>query len=328
MSQIATKFIADNAVTELKARLSNAAYLRARNAANSADVNILRVNSSNVIEFASLPQASGTPSSGNDLVNKTYADSITGTGANTALSNLASVAVNTDLLPGTTATLDFGSSSKTWVSAFIGSLKDASSVIAVDAFNRTLKSSAGVTRLNFASTFLATTGDLRPSVTATDSIGAPGTSYLSLVVNNATDDSGNVAIQFFARTLKNSSGTTLIDFSGSNPQTATTPSAANDITNKAYVDSVASAQKTWNLEALTLNGTDITNQYKDLAQVAVTGSIFFLVNGLWQRPTTDYTISYTGGAGGKTRLTFAGDLATGGGAELVSGDVIYIQYQY
>ena len=77
-----------------------------------------------------------------------------------------------------------------------------------------------------------------------------------------------------------------------------------------------------------MSGTDITNQYKDLAQVCVSGSIDFFVNGVWQRPTSDYTISYTGGAGGKTRLTFAGDLATAGAAALASGDVIYISYQY
>lgn len=46
MSQIQTKFIADNAVTGLKQRLANDQALRARNAANNADISILKVNAS------------------------------------------------------------------------------------------------------------------------------------------------------------------------------------------------------------------------------------------------------------------------------------------
>jgi hypothetical protein len=87
-------------------------------------------------------------------------------------------------------------------------------------------------------------------------------------------------------------------------------------------------QKTWNKENLTLNGTDITNQYKDLAQVIVSKSLDLVVNGVMQIEDVDYTISLTGGAGGKTRVTFAGDLATGGAAELISGDILRFKYQY
>lgn len=74
---IGTAQLAANAADGTKIRLANNEYLRARNAANSADVNIARVNASDVIEFASIPQAAGTPSSPNDLVNKAYADALT-----------------------------------------------------------------------------------------------------------------------------------------------------------------------------------------------------------------------------------------------------------
>lgn len=58
--QISTNALASNAVTDPKIRLTNAGWLRARNAANSADVNLLRLNSSNIFELASpLPFASG-----------------------------------------------------------------------------------------------------------------------------------------------------------------------------------------------------------------------------------------------------------------------------
>lgn len=78
MAKIKKSFIVVNDVDDTLIRLRNDSYFRARNAANSADINILKVNASDIIVFGSLPQAAGTPSSGNDLVNKTYADSISG----------------------------------------------------------------------------------------------------------------------------------------------------------------------------------------------------------------------------------------------------------
>lgn len=58
MTQIVTKFIADNAINGNKIRLNNAEMLRGRNQANNADINILSINTSNNIEFQNLPYAS------------------------------------------------------------------------------------------------------------------------------------------------------------------------------------------------------------------------------------------------------------------------------
>lgn len=49
--QLGTSALAADAVTGAKIRLDNNQYLRARNAANSADIDILKVNSSDKIEF-------------------------------------------------------------------------------------------------------------------------------------------------------------------------------------------------------------------------------------------------------------------------------------
>lgn len=76
---------------------------------------------------------------------------------------------------------------------------------------------------------------------------------------------------------------------------------------------------------------DITNQYIDLSNVANTGSILYAVQGApaqIEGASYDYSISYTGGAGGNTRLTFLNGLATGGTSALVAGDVLQIQYRY
>jgi len=81
-------------------------------------------------------------------------------------------------------------------------------------------------------------------------------------------------------------------------------------------------------EQLTLNGTDITNQYKDLGFAAYSASSISLsvVGGIMQNRGVDYSVSLTGGASGVTRITFLGDLATGGAAELISGDILIVGY--
>ena len=76
MAQIQKKFIAANAVDQSKIRLANNSYLKARNNADSADVNMFKVNASDRIEFASLPQVSSDPSANNDLVRKSYVDAV------------------------------------------------------------------------------------------------------------------------------------------------------------------------------------------------------------------------------------------------------------
>lgn len=84
----------------------------------------------------------------------------------------------------------------------------------------------------------------------------------------------------------------------------------------------------------TLSGTDITNQYIDLGHVAQgasasTNSVLFLpANGPAGLKGADYTVSLTGGSGGVTRLTFAGDFATGGASALVAGDNVQIYYAF
>lgn len=88
----------------------------------------------------------------------------------------------------------------------------------------------------------------------------------------------------------------------------------------------------WNKERIALSGTDITNQYIDLAHVAQNNSITFMAkggNGLFiEGGADDYSVSYTGGAGGNTRITFLNDIATGGPSALTSSNIVVVQYQY
>lgn len=109
------------------------------------------------------------------------------------------------------------------------------------------------------------------------------------------------------------------------------PSSTNEVANKGYVDSQIGAISipTSKKQSFTLTGTDITNQYVDLLNVAKTDSIDFFVVGAGPcYEGLDYTVSYTGGAGGKTRITFAGDFATAGATPLAAADVLKIYYTY
>lgn len=76
MAKIQKKFIESNAVDESKIQLSNEGALKSRNAADSADVEILKVNSSDRIEFSSVPQVAADAVTGNDLVRKSQIDGL------------------------------------------------------------------------------------------------------------------------------------------------------------------------------------------------------------------------------------------------------------
>lgn len=87
-------------------------------------------------------------------------------------------------------------------------------------------------------------------------------------------------------------------------------------------------------DIITLSGTDITNQYVDLAHAATGASAsvnsisLAAVGGPEQLKAVDYTVALTGGVAGVTRITFAGDLATAGASELIAGDILMISYSY
>jgi hypothetical protein len=86
-----------------------------------------------------------------------------------------------------------------------------------------------------------------------------------------------------------------------------------------------------NKQTFVLAAADITNGYIDLAQIARTNSIIFQVRGapnLLEGASYEYTVNYTGGSGGNTRITWLNDLATVGPAALVAGDVIQVTYEY
>lgn len=304
MSQIKSKFLEANAVDDSKIKLRNDQYLKARNAADSADVNILKLNASDVPEFAFFPEKSGTPTSANQLVNKSYVDSVA-TGldvkASVRLATAAALPANTSAGSGVGKTLT----------------ADANGALSVDGVavavgNRILVKDEA-TALDNGIYVVTAAGDGSNPYVLTRAIDA--------------DQDAEVTSGMFTFVEEGSSN----DNSGwvlstNNPITVdTTALAFSKFSDSAAV--VITNEK----ETFTLNGTDITNQYIDLANVARNDSIHFMVKGsgsLLEGASHDYSVSYTGGAGGNTRITFLNDLATGGNAALIAGDIVQVQYEF
>jgi hypothetical protein len=524
MAQIQKKFIAANAVDETKIRLSNNSNLRARNAADSADVNILKVNASDVIEFSSLPQVTSDPSAANDLVRKSYVDAtLEGLKPKAAVrvATTANIVIATalnsgDVIDGITLAngdrvlvkdqtdqeengiyiagvtparyTDFDSltpideingayvpvqvgtanAGKFFVESAVVAVLDTdpitfaffnsvtalsggngiditSNVVSVDHDGEgltfsgvqlaleldgsTLSKSAsglkvadlGIDSAQLASSAVTTAkinndavdkdkiaadvagnglgqnvdGSLEVKVddstieintdtlrvkdagitnakvaTGIDAVKLADGSvtntefqYINSLTSNAQDQidgkmssalatdkifigsAGSLAVAQTMSgdaTLVASGALTIANLAVTNAKVATGIDAVKladgSVTNTEfqYINSLSSNAQTQisarlqnvDSEQLTLDGTDITNQYKDLSFAAYSASSISLsvVGGVMQQRTVDYTVSLTGGAGGVTRITFAGDLASGGDAALIAGDILIVGY--
>lgn len=68
MAQIKNKFIANDAVTGSKIRLNNNESVRARNAGDSADVELMKLDSSDILQFLSHPRISSAASNTDDVL--------------------------------------------------------------------------------------------------------------------------------------------------------------------------------------------------------------------------------------------------------------------
>lgn len=209
--------------------------------------------------------------------------------ADTNLSNLSSTAFNVDLLPNTDATRNIGNNAYRIQNIF------------------TTNISAGTSSPNIA-----------------------------LLSGMLQDSSAADSVDFDTRKLK-SAGVIKLDWAGTDISVNTRkiidvvdPTLAQDAATKNYVDTaissvpVSSAVK----RSVTLTSTDITNQYIDLTDVVVANTVFLTRLGVVQRQGYDYSVSLTGGVGGKTRISFTsgGDLASSGGYPVIDGDIIEVQY--
>lgn len=272
MSQIVTKFIQDNAVNDLKMRLRNNQPLRARNAADSGDISIIKVNASDVPEFSVQAQSPFTPAANDDIVNKLYVDSALSSVFNSDWKNSVRAATTANITLSAPQTID------------------GVSVIAGDRVlvkNQSTASANGIYVVAAGAWARSTDADVDSEFT------------------------GMMTIPVVEGTLN---AKTMWYLSTNDPIVVGTTSIA-------FLKLVHLPKK----QSITLNGTDITNQYVDLSFSAQADSMDLVVDGIMQAEGSDYSLSVVGGV---TRLTFLGDLATGGAAALVSGDILKVKYNY
>ena len=369
MSLIKTKFIEDNAVIGSKMRLENNQAFRARNVGDTADIEILKVNASDVIEFLGNvdmgsfqiknladptdpqdavtlsflngaiggitdPKEATRVSTTTALPTNTYDNGTSGVGAtltadaNGALPLIDGVNLSigdrilvkdegggTDLKNGIYEVTQLGDAGNPWILTRTTDADEDADVtqgmfvpVAEGAVNGALgfilttpdPITVGTTAISFT--------QFGESVQAGDGITKTGTT----ISVNLTANGG---LQFNADTPTNSLGVNFDD------------ADFIDGTTKAGAGGEVAGRRSFR-ETFTLTGTDITNGYVDLTKIAGRDSIILQPDGgPKQNEALDFTVSYTGGAGGKTRVTFFGDLASGGPAALTSGDILYINYQ-
>lgn len=282
MAQIRTKFIQDNAVNDAKIRLRNAQNLRARNAADNADVNILQVDASDRIVFASVPQVAADATVANDLVR--YSQLLAFTQGTKPKQAVATVA-----------------------------LADIDLAVAADPNPVSGHTILDGQRVLLAGQTASEENGIYVAVDADD----PATWTRSLDFDDVTEIPGAYTVVQFG------------DEQGAVYVTTSSP-ATLDTDPILFVKEAAAAQVLQSEELFELDGTDITNQYVDLAETANSAASIslFALEGPIQEKAVDYTISLAGGAGGVTRISFAGGLATAGASELVAGDKIVVQYSY
>lgn len=305
MALIQGKFIANNAIDASKIKLLNDQALRSRNAADNADVDLIKLDTSDniilandafigankIVTAAEKGAANGVaPLDGSGLISSIYLPSFVDDVLEYA--NLAA-------FPGT------GETGKIYV--------------ALDT-NKTYRWSGSAY--------------VEISASAVDSVQG-----LTGVVSLDTDDiPEGVSNLYYASSLFNtdfssktsddlSEGVTNLFFSDARAKTAAvvnstagseTDQAASVSAMKSYVASeIGAAAPTFDTQIITLTGTDISNGYVDLAQTPTALLDVTPVGALKQEEGVDYTLS-------TNRLTFAGDLAT----LLVTGDKLMVTYAY
>lgn len=305
MSLIKGKFIESNAITADKVRFLNNEFVKARNAADDADVNIIKVNASDLIELATDAYVGA---------NKVQ------TAADKGVANGLATLDGSGLVPASQLpsyvddVLEFAD-----LASFPATGETGKIYVALDTLKTYRWSGSAYVEI---------------SASAVDSVnGATGVVVLD------TDDISEGAANFyytesrFDTSLAGKSTTNLTEgtnlyFTDARAKTAAvvnstagseTDQAPSVSAIKAYVDSqVGGVSQAFATEKFTLDATDVSNSYVDLANTPVAGSIHVTPKGgLLQDEGTDYTVA-------TNRITFAGDLAT----LLVAGDILMIKYAY
>lgn len=356
MTQIQNKFLADNSVDGRVFRLRNNELLRGRNAGGTADVDILKITPANAVEVQNLLYVeSGLPIPSDPKQYATIEFIINYILGKTDAKDAVRVLATSDtVLTGSSPLILDGIS-----------LANATPVQRVGLTFQTdakengiydYSESAGTYTLTRSSDFdqlLDASG--REVTQGAYFLVAEGTLFAGYEVQLTTNDpivigTTNLTFVRYPSTLVLTAGDMLVRV-GNDFAVDLAPLGGLESTNlgnpagqlRVKVDTaVLEKDKTTRLDPssgavvskkdkkapFTLSGTDVSNGYVDLVDVAADSSVKLEVAGAGsQFETTDFTVNYTGGASSKTRVTFAGGLALAGVSALAAGDVITVIYR-
>ena len=318
MSLLLTRGISDDAVNGAKFKLANMEALRARNAANSADVSLFKLNASNVWEFIVLPQYSSS-----NIATESYVG--TQLGSYVPTSSVGAV--------GGVCPLDgTGKVSSTYLPSYVDDVIEAANFASLPVTGETGKIYVTLDtnkqyRWSGSAYVQITSG-------AVDSVnGATGVVVLTTTnISEGTNlyyTSGRFDTAFSGKSTTNlSEGTNLYFTDARAKSAAVVNSTAGNETDQAASVSAMKSYVTTNssqvdYEYKTLIAGDISSGFIDLLVTAtkvLSVDVKGFPNPQWL--TDDYSVSLAGGVGGKTRITFAGDMLT-----LIAGDKIKVTYK-
>jgi len=183
-----------------------------------------------------------------------------GGGANVALSNLSSVAINTSLISDTDNTDNLGSAAIRWGALYVGSIRDSGNFIAFNVIGRTLNDTSGTTLINLNTTNTVIVNTTRPSGDNTKDLGSASFRFANFYATAVKDASSTNVIDITNRQLT-SGATVKLDWSTTDVSLNTrkltsvsNPTAAQDAATKNYVDNIAVTTKTTAYTAVA--GTD------------------------------------------------------------------------
>lgn len=346
MTQLVNKFIAPDSVTGYNVRLNNEQALRARNQANTADVEMFKLDTSNNLDFLKLPQADASlaiPSLPKQFATIEYITNFVLGKQDAKDSVIALADVNVTLTGSTPLVIDGITAIDTGRYGLTGQTTASENGIytaSISGGSYTLTRSADAdenSEVTQGLYFKVASGTLYSGYEALLTTVNP----IVVGTTNLTFAKYPGAITLVAGDMMSKSGDTLfVDIASLSGLESSNPGNVNGQLRVRADDSSLEKDKTTKISGsgsvvstkprkltLTLTATDISNQYVDLPQVASDSSIsFYVAGGGVQYEGDDYSVNYTGGASSKTRVTFAGGLATAGVSALASGDKVCISY--
>ena len=299
--QIKRKFILNDSINEEKILLGNDGALRARNAADSADVSLLKLDGSDVLKLLKLPRvdaALAAPSDDKDVATKEYVDGeITDNVTNQlgAVNGIATLDANGKLSSGQVPSIAI---TDVFVVANIAA-RDALTGIEEGDVAKVTDAGAGL-----------------PKTYIYD-----GSSWIEIEsgsdVDTVNGQTGTVVLESDDINLP-------VAIRGATEVQAALVELDTDLgTAESAITALEGASVAFVKEKFVLGAGDITNGYVDLAELAIAASINAFVDRLAIHATDDYTLSTVGGV---TRITFAGSLITVGQEKLSAGDVVRVVY--